>query len=412
MSSIYRILLCCTAVALMATASKAAPKTAKYDLGARLDEILTSGVESKVYPGAVLIVGQPGKTLYAKAFGHFTYDTTAPAMQMDTMFDLASVSKVAGTATAAMLLIDDRKLSIDDLVTSRIPGFGANGKDKVTVKDLLTHVSGLKAYENKDKVEKSRQPNESHSDALIRDYSELKLSYEPRTSSTYSCLNLQTMARVNETILADRQDKLLKQRVYGPLGMKDTGYVLTPEQKKRCAPTVLKPDGTLLQGEIHDPLANYHGVEDHCPGNAGLFSTAPDLAKLCEMYINGGKFGKKQIIKAETVRMMTQNQMPAAIKDKRGLGWDIYTSKPYVTDLNKTPETTVVGHTGYTGTLLWLDKNSKTYVVLLTNRTYPDDASKKKGQLDISTVRKMVCDAVLRAQPMYKSYYAQTDKKK
>jgi CubicO group peptidase (beta-lactamase class C family) len=405
------VVSCGIAACIMAAAHAGAAGTGTMDkeTSAKLDAIIAQAVQDKVFPGAVLVVGRGPEVVYQKAFGRYTYDTTSPAMAADTLFDLASVSKVAGTATAAALLLEDGSISLDDLVSSRIAGFEAGGKGKATVKDLLTHVSGLPAYTSKDLIEKSRKPGETAADAAIRFYATLPAKYEPRTSSTYSCLNMQTMARINEDAAHMRQHDLLKQRVYDPLGMKDTGYYPTPEQKQRCAPTILRKDGTPLVAEVHDPLANYYVSDKHCPGNAGLYSTGPDLARFVAMFAGGGELGGKRILKSSTVEAMTSVQTPPAVKILRGLGWQVYEDEPYITDFNKTDAKRVVGHTGYTGTLIWLDKNTGAWVVFLTNRTFPDDASKPKGAPSISDARKDVCDAVLRAQPEYKEWFAKKD---
>jgi CubicO group peptidase (beta-lactamase class C family) len=217
---------------------------------------------------------------------------------------------------------------------------------------------------------------------------------------------MQTMARINEDAAGMRQEDLLKQRVYGPLGMKDTGYILTPGQLKRCAPTIEKKDGSLLVGDVHDPLANYYGSKEHCPGNAGLYSTGPDLATFMEMMAGRGEIDGKRILTTATVEAMTSVQTPAAVKVLRGLGWQVYEDEPYITDFNKTDATRVVGHTGYTGTLILLDKNTGAWVVFLTNRTFPDDATKPKGKPNISKTRSSVFDTVLRIQPEYKEWFA------
>jgi len=370
-----------------------------------LDDIVTSGIESRIYPGAVLVVGKGDEILWAKAYGRHTYEKDAPPMQLDTIFDLASVSKVIGTTQAAFVNIEDGKLSLDDKVAKHIPGFEANGKGDVTIKDLMTHVSGLKPYENKDKVEKERKEGESHADALIRHYANLELNYQPRSTSKYSCLNFQTLARVNENVSGQRQEDLLIRRVYGPMGMKDTRYVLTEEQKMRAAPTIRRKDGTLNRGETHDPLANYHGIIEHCPGNAGLFSTAPDMAKFCQMVLNEGTYKGNRIFKSETIRMATQRQTPKEIDIVRGLGFQIHDSVPYSTDLNNTPETLIVSHYGFTGPKFWIDKRSKAYFVFLTNRTFPA----KDGETDHaprdSGIIKKICDTVLRSLPEYREYF-------
>lgn len=379
---------------------------------ARLDAIVSDGIKEKVYPGAVLIVGQPGKTLWAKAYGTKTYEPNSDPLTLDSIFDLASISKVVGTTSAALVLMGDGKLSPDDPVSEYIAGFDANGKEGDTVRDLMTHVSGLKAYENKDVVEKERGADQTHADALITHYAALPASYPPRSKTVYSCLNFQTTARVTENIAGMPMKDFLQQRVYGPLQMNDTTYNLTPEQLKRTVPTILEKDGSLLVGRVHDPLASYHGSEAHCPGNAGLFSSARDVARYCEMILNGGELNGVRVFDPQILEQATVNQSPEGIGEERGLGWDIYENPPYVTALNKTAETAVIGHTGYTGTLIWLDKKTNTYLVFFTNRVFPDDAEKKGGQMSITTVRKAVCDAVLRAQPVYAAYFAEADAKK
>ncbi|MEI7634463.1 MAG: serine hydrolase domain-containing protein [bacterium] len=401
-----RILIFALACATAAVAGYAKMEETETPKLKALDLLMARGIREHVFPGAVLIVGQPGKILWAKASGRQTYDTTSPKMAFNTMFDLASVTKVMGTATAAMLLVEDGKISPDDKVSRAIPGFEANGKQNVTVRHLMTHTSGLKPYETTSVVEKKRHQGEAPADALIRHYASLKPLYEAGTSMTYSCLNMQTMARVVETSGGERMDTLLKRRVWGPLEMTDTAYALTPEQAKRCAPTILYNNGTMLRGEVHDPIANYHTAAQHCPGNAGLFATAPDAARFCEMILNEGALDGKKIFNPETVRLMTSVQTPPSLKETRALGWDTYDRKPYATRLNNTTGTLIIGHTGYTGTFLWLDKKTKTYIVFFTNRVFPNDASAPKRKPSIMTMRQKVCDTVLRSLPRYRSYFA------
>lgn len=373
-------------------------------LSATLDGILESGVKDHVYPGAALIVGRPGQRLYEKAVGHLTYETTSPAVTLHTLWDLASVSKVAGTATAAMLAIEDGKLKVTAPVSSHIPGFGVNGKEKATVLNLMTHTSGLPPYVPAASAEKERRPEQTTSDALISYYASLKARSEPGTTITYSCLNMQTTARIVEQVMDKRLEDLLRARVWEPLGMKDSAYLLSQDQLKRTAPT-LETKGKLLVGKVHDPLASYHQSTIHCPGNAGLFSSADDLARYCEMIANGGKSPDgKTILKPETVSLMTSVQTPADWKSARGLGWDVDRNLPWATPLNNSTDTLVVSHTGYTGTLIWVDKKTKTYFVYLTNRVFPDDASKKGPS--IAKLRRAVAEAVLKAQPEYTQVFA------
>ena len=371
----------------------------------QLDDIVRSGIYDGIYPGAVLVVAKGDAILWAKTYGHHTYDESSPDMEFDTIFDLASVTKVVGTTNAAMVNLEQDRFELSDPVAEYIPGFEANGKGDVTLKDLMTHVSGLKPYENWKKVEEKRKPGQSHADALIEHYAQLELDYEPRTTSRYSCLNMQTMARVNENASGMRQEDILVLNVYFPLGMNDTRYLLNEKQKERAAPTIRKQNGTLVKGIVHDPLAKYHGSVEHCPGNAGLFSTAPDLFRFCRMVLNEGEYNGTRIFAPETIRAFTRRQTPETIDIVRGVGFQIYTEEPWMTELNRKPETRIVGHYGFTGPFIWMDKFTDTCIVFLTNRTFPY----KKGETDQapsdSHIRKQICDVVLRSLPEYKNYF-------
>lgn len=367
-----------------------------------VEGIVRQGIEQGVYPGAVVVAGSKGEVLWAKAYGHMSWDEKAPAMGLDTIFDLASVSKVAGTTMAAMVLLEDGKLSLDDRVSKHIPGFGA-GKEEVTVRDLLTHVSGLQPYENYSTVEKTRKEGESTADALIRHYCALPPAYPPRQQERYSCLNMQTMARVVENCAGERMEDLLKRRVYGRLGMTDTGYVLSARQKAKCAPTAKRKDGSLIQGVVHDPLANYHGSVEHCPGNAGLFSTGPDLARLCRMILASGTLDGVRVFTPGTIARMTADHSPASLKGKRALGWGIYTSGPFATPLNDEPGSYMLGHTGFTGTFLWMDQRTRSFVVLLTNYVLPGGARSGKDA-GLAPLRMGLVRAVMSLQPEYAEF--------
>jgi CubicO group peptidase (beta-lactamase class C family) len=369
-------------------------------LSAKLDAIIKQGIAKRKFPGAVLIVGRipQGSVRNAvivkrEVYGARQWLPEEKPMLLDTIFDLASVSKVVGTATAAMLLIQDGKLSLDDKVSKYLPEFAQNGKEAATIRNLMTHTSGLKPYTTVDAIRKDF-PNDPPYDALIRHICKLPARQPPGTKVVYSCLNYLTLARINEIVAGETQNSLLQQRVYRPLGMKDTTYVLTDEQKARCAPTT-KVGDKFLQGEVHDPLAHFYGWTEHTPGNAGLFSTADDLAKYAEMILNDGTYRGKKVFEPATIELMTSRQTPPNIKSLRGLGWGIYSQPPYCTNLNKTPENFCLGHTGYTGTYIWLDKYSKTFIVFLTNRVHPDDKT------SVDEYRKNVVKAVLASLDVY-----------
>jgi CubicO group peptidase (beta-lactamase class C family) len=369
-----------------------------------IDSIVQAGIDKKQYPGAVLVIGRKSDVLYQKAYGRHTFEPDAKPMTIDTLFDLASVTKVVATASTAMALVEDGKINLDATVGQYLDGFSTGGKESARVRDLLTHVSGLKAYDSVANAEKMRTTGVSSADALLMRIASLPASNAPRTTTTYSCLNMLTQARVNENVLGGRQDDYITSRLYSRLGMKDTTYLPTDEQLERTAPSVRKADGSGLIGKVHDPLASYHSPDDHCPGNAGLFSTAPDLARFCEMTVQEGKFKGQQVYKPETIRMMTAIQTPPELSNVRGLGWDIYPRPPYSTPLNNVDGKRVVAHTGYTGTMLWLDMNTGAYMVFLTNRTYPDDSS-ESGR-GVSRARREIIEMILRSQPEYQEYFA------
>ncbi len=332
-------------------------------------------------PGAVVVVNSRGRLLAAEAFGNKVTEPEPIAMETETIFDLASVSKVVGTATMSMLLIEDGLLSPDMRVADIIPGFEDNDKGDITVHDLMTHRSGLAAYDNWQLAENMRGEGEAHSDALIRRISTLDKRYPTREYYIYSCLNFLTLANVNERVAGESQHDFLKRRVWDKLGMSDTGYHLDAERIARVAPTFKSlPDGRD-RSSIHDPLAHYYRDARACPGNAGLFSTARDLSLYCEMILNEGELNGAVVMKPETVRMMTSlhGDSPSwrgSVEESRGsvpraLGWGMYRDSSY--SHPSAPPESFIGHTGYTGTYLWLDKHTKSYTVILTNGVYLKD---------------------------------------
>jgi len=344
-----------------------------------LDAVVLRGIQEQRYPGAVLIVGIRGRTRIARAYGRHTYAPDSPEMTLDTLFDLASVTKVVAGTPAVLCLVEDDKLDLDSPVAKWWPEFAANGKDQVTLKDLLTHVSGLKAYEDYRVVENQRLPKETPADALYRHYAALPLAYPPRTKMVYSCLNLQTAAALVQKVSGEDLESLLKRRVWGPLGMKNTTYRPTGKLRTRCAPTAVDPDGQPVRGTVHDPLAAYHGSSRLCPGNAGVFSTAGDLVRYVEMVLGNGKRRGKRVLSAESVRLMTAVHTPEGVAPLRSVGWAVYSEPPFVPTGGQDAQRRTIGHTGYTGTWLWIDPPSRSYIIFLTNRVFPSPATGGEG---------------------------------
>lgn len=358
----------------------------------KLDDQVDAGIAEGIYPGGVLLAGIGNDALPVTVSGNMSLDPDV-AMRPDAMFDLASVSKVLGTATMTMLLIEDGRLTLDTRAADVFPEYGANGKDDIRIRHLLTHSSGLKPYENWKSAEEIRG-EATQDEALFRRISALEEQYPTGEAINYSCLNFLSLARINEKVAGESQDAFLRRRVWQPLGMADTTYHPTAEQYARLAsPFRSWPDG---KPRIHDPLADYYSVGEHCSGNAGLYSTAADMGRYCRMILNGGELDGVRVMRPETVAAMTA--VHAALphwegKDKqgepwrRGLGWHVYADAPW-THPNAPPDS-AIGHTGYTGTFVWMDLNAKTWVVFLTNSVYVQDPP------NTSSIRKRLTKVLL-----------------
>ena len=363
---------------------------------AALDSIVHQGITEQRYPGAVLIVGHRGKRVWQRAYGRHTYAPDSPLVTLKTVYDLASLTKVAATTPAALLLAEDGRLDLAERVARYAPDFAVNGKESVTVADLLTHVSGLKAYETWSVVDKKRPPDLEPAQALRAHYSGLPASYTPRTKVVYSCLNMQMLASVLEEVAAMPMERLLRARLWGPLGMRDTTFRPTEDQRARCAPSFADAEGLPVRGVVHDPLARYHGAAKACPGNAGLFSTAIDLAAYAETILNDGRHRGRQVLRPNSVRQMLARATPAEVSTPRTIGWAAYSEYPWQPGPRPTDRCTI-GHTGYTGTWIWIDHATRTYIVFLSNRTFPSPATGGKEGGAIDSIRKRICATVVEA---------------
>lgn len=360
----------------------------------KLDDAVSTAIQKHSTPSCCIVIGTKDQVLFAKAYGHLTYEADSPSATLDTLYDMASCSKVIGTNSATALLFQDGKISLDDPVSKYLPCWDRDDKRTITIKNLTTHTSGLPAYTSAEKAEASRKPWDTHSDALIKYIASLPLAYKTNEGYTYACLNYLTLARVNEEIAGMSQERFLRERLFGPLGMTSTGYYLSHKQKLLCAPTV--GGKSFRQGIVHDPLANYYRDGYHCPGNAGLFTTANDLSKFCEMVLSDGSWHGKQIFTPETIDLFSTNKIPAKIDVLHGIGWEIPRRYPYATSLNSEPKKACFSHSGYTGTFVEFDRLSGTFMVILTNRVYPDDTGG-----DYSIIR-AVRQTMLETDPLYK----------
>ncbi len=344
-----------------------------------VNNLMEQAISDSVFPGAVLLFGIDDSFLYEKSFGHYTYNKTSQPVKTNSIFDLASVSKVVGTTSAAMILVDRGKLKLDEKVITYLPEFNNNGKDKITIRNLLLHNSGLPAF-------KKYYDKYSTAKEVINDIMNLKLIYEPGTKYVYSDLGMITLQKVIEKISGTTLDKFLKKELFEPLGMNLTMYNPSNKMKQNCVPTEIDDFWRmrLLQGEVHDERAYLlNGVAGH----AGLFSTAEDLSKFARMLLNGGVYNGKQIINKKTIDEWTTKQSE---QSDRGLGWD--TRSKEKSSSGKYFSMNSFGHTGYTGTSIWVDEDKKLFVILLTNRVYPTRKNRK-----IIQFRPVIHNAVYRS---------------
>lgn len=333
-----------------------------------IDQTVNSAISDSVFPGAVILVGTSDDILYHQAYGHYTYDKNSREVDKETMFDLASVTKAFGTNFCVMKLVDEGKLDIEEKVSTYLPDFGANGKENVRVVDLLIHESGLPAYYSP-KAEESR-------DEIIDTILALNLSYETGFKTVYSCLNFVTTMLVVESITNDRMYKFYADNFTEPLGMERTMWIPADDIKPECIPT------QDVQGVVHDPLAR--GLEG-LSGNAGLFSTTGDLAKLCQLLLNKGTYNGERYLEESTIEYFSTRYSD---NSTRAIGFDTRSDDGDASSGQYFSPGTF-GHLGYTGTSIWIDPTEDVFVIFLTNRVYPDD---KKS---IRSTRPKVYDSVM-----------------
>lgn len=346
-----------------------------------IDEAALASIERKEMPGAVVLVGRRGRIVYRKAFGNRAILPAREPMTRDTIFDLASLTKVVATATSIMILVERGKVSLADPVSLYIPEFAVNGKERITVEQLMTHRAGLPPdNEIADYVGVSIKP-------LEKIY-ELQPSYEPGTRFVYSDVGFIVAAEIVRRVSGKPIDEFARENIFAPLGMKETRYLNSNLKSQtsnlsieRIAPTEQR-EGRWMRGEVHDPRSyEMSGIAGH----AGLFSTADDLAIFCRMILNKGEYNGVRILAPYTIeRMVSAQSLPTS--QMRGIGWDVNTS--FSSNRGDIFPVGTFGHTGFTGTSFWLDPSSETFVILLTNRVHPT------GRGDVTRLRSFVASIV------------------
>ncbi len=335
----------------------------------RIDHAVQEAIDKGQCPGAVVLVLRQDKIAYRKAFGLRCKEPQEELMTADTVFDLASLTKPIATATCVMKLIEDGKLRLTDRVAEHIPEFARNGKSRVTVEQLLLHTAGFIADNPIDDYKEGRAK------ALERIY-QLAPIAEPGTKFIYSDVGFIVLGELVDRLTDEKLDTHAQRRVFEPLGLRDTTFKPNEQVAQRCAPTQ-KRDETWMRGVVHDPRAHLLGG---VAGHAGLFSTADDLAVYAQMLLNEGHFNGKRILSPATVRLMTTPRpVPGGW---RALGWDVQTS--FSANRGELFPFGSYGHTGFTGTSIWIDPSSQTAVIFLSNRVHPDgkgNVTRLRGQV-------------------------------
>ena len=351
----------------------------------KLDATIEDAIAQQQIPGAVVWVGRGDETVYRKAYGYRAVKPTPEPMQLDTVFDLASLTKGIATATSVMILVEEGKLRLSDKVAQHLPEFARHDKAQITLRHLLTHTSGLRPSLD------LRGDWLGADEAVRRAVEELPQS-APGARFVYSDIGYIVLGEIVARVAGQPLETFVQQRILAPLRMNSAGFTPVVARRDVIAPTQFctaygwpcdGPDQILLQGIVHDPTARRMGG---VAGHAGLFGSAEDLSRYARMLLRGGELDGQRVLSPAGVTRMTSPATPSAMSVQRGLGWDIDSS--YSANRGDLYPIGSFGHTGFTGTSIWIDPVSRTYVVLLTNRVHPD------GKGDATPVRAKVATIV------------------
>ncbi|MBI2429685.1 MAG: serine hydrolase [Ignavibacteriales bacterium] len=346
-----------------------------------VDTIITAAITDSAFPGAVLLIAKDGYVVHEKAYGRMTYEPTAVPVSTDALFDLASVTKVISTTSAVMRLVDEKRITLNDPVVKYLPEFGQNGKEKITLYNLMVHNSGLQAWRKYYEICDSPK-------CVLDSIFAAPLVYKTGDSTIYSDLGLITMGKVIEKVTKTTLDMYVDSVFFKPLAMRNTMYNPPQSLLYRIVPTEIdslwKKTYRAVKGRVHDEnAATLGGVSGH----AGLFSTTSDLVKILQMELNGGIYGGKRYLQEGTIKQFTTRQSE---KSSRGIGWDTKSSDGSFSGRYTSLKTFL--HTGFTGTSVVVDPEKRIIVIFLTNRVYPTRNSSK-----LFKVRPAVHNAVLQS---------------
>jgi uncharacterized protein YbbC (DUF1343 family)/CubicO group peptidase (beta-lactamase class C family) len=369
-------------VVLIAAASSLVAQTGPAARLPAIDRVVESAIADGQTPGAVVLVGRGDRIRHLQAYGVRATEPTREALTVDTVFDLASLTKVIATTSAVMSLVEQGRIRLSDAVATHVPGFERYGKGVITVAHLLTHVSGLRPDVD------LADPWTGYDAAIELARNEVPVS-APGERFVYSDINFFLLGEIVRVVSGETLDVYTRKTFFEPLGMRDTGFLPAAALLPRIAPTercetldqwpCRRPGATPLRGIVHDPTARRMGG---VAGHAGLFGTATDLARFARMLLGGGALDGVRVLAPATVARMTSRATPPAMAASRGLGWDIDTS--YSSNRGELFPIGSFGHTGFTGTSVWIDPASGGYVVFLSSRLYPD------GKGDVTPLRARV----------------------
>ena len=345
-----------SAVASKAPAAEPSPT---FIGGTEIDEVMKEAIAAGQVPGAVVVIGHKGRVVFQKAYGYRALVPRREPMTLNTIFDVASLTKVVATTSAIAKLVEEGKVRLNEKVTEYIPEF-QGGKTDITVRNLLTHFSGMRP-------DIDLEPVWSGHDVGIRMAANDPPTGPPNTRFVYSDINFELLGEIVTRVSGKALPEFVTEKIFRPLGMTDTMYLPPKSLVSRIAPTEIVPGTSVpLRGVVHDPTARYMGG---VAGHAGLFSTAADLSKFAEMMLGNGRRNRIRIFSPLTVRKFTSPQGPVDQPILRGLGWDI--DSAYSTTRGDLYPVGSFGHTGFTGTSMWMDPSTDSYIIMLSNSVHP-----------------------------------------
>jgi uncharacterized protein YbbC (DUF1343 family)/CubicO group peptidase (beta-lactamase class C family) len=342
-----------------------------------LDSIIQNSIQSHEIPGAVLLVGHDGQVIYRKAFGNRSLEPKVEPMTVGTIFDIASLTKVVATTTSIMQLEENGKIRLNDPVSKYIPEFGQNGKSDIRIRDLLTHYSGLPRGLD------LSQPWNGSEVGYSMAFATSPIA-PPESEFVYSDVDFIVLGALIERVSGMPFEAYATQNIFAPLGMSHTRYMPPTDWLPQIAPTQYDEHNQMLRGLVHDPTARRMGG---VAGHAGVFSTADDLAKFAQALLGGSP-----VLSSLAIRKMTSPQQPPNLPSVRGFGWDI--DSPFASNRGDLLPVGSFGHTGFTGTSLWIDPTTNTYIVLLSNAVHP------RGQGTAISLRSKIATAIAAAIPL------------